>query len=112
MHRRRAEFARDLIRRIGSQLSPDELLRLRANVVEATRNAVLLYPTNATLHGELAEASEELGVISDAVREAREALRLDRLTPHLDKKLPEAMRRRLETKLPEWEKMTSPQPDS
>ena len=40
----------------------------------------------------------------DAVREAREALRLDRLTPHLDKKLPDPVRERLEAQLPAWEK--------
>ena len=42
-------------------------------------------------------------MIPDAVREAREALRLDRLTPHLDKKLPDRLRKRIEAQLPAWE---------
>ena len=95
---------RDLLEQLGSSLGPVDLLRLRADVVHATRTASRLYPTNATLHAELAEASAAIGMIPDAVREAREALRLDRLTPHLDKKLPDPVRKRLEAQLPAWEK--------
>ena len=86
-----------------------------ADAVHATRTASRLYPTHATLHAELAEASAAIGMIPDAMTEAREALRLDRLTPHLDKKLPDAVRKRIEAQLPAWEKSvpaaeTSPAP--
>ena len=98
---------RDLLEQLGPALNPIELLRLRADVVHATRTASRLYPTHATLHAELAQASAEISMIPDAVREAREALRLDRLTPHLDKKLPDDLRKRLEAQLPAWEQSAS-----
>src|SRR5262249_41835631 len=97
-HLRRAAFSRGLIRRMGSQLAPAELLRLRGDVVHATRTAMLLYPTSAILHAELADASAEIGMIPDAVREGREALRLDALMArmnHPDKLLPEPVRAHL-----------------
>ena len=47
-------------------------------------------------------ASGDVGHYGDAVAEAETALRLDGITPHADKKLPEAMARELRTKLPEW----------
>ena len=40
----------------------------------------------------------------DALKEGREALRLDALTPHLDKKLEPSVRVWLESRLPAWEK--------
>ena len=41
-------------------------------------------------------------MFQDAVAEAQEALRLDELTPHLDKKLTQADRERLKAQLPDW----------
>ena len=41
-------------------------------------------------------------MFGDAVSEANEALRLDRITPHADRKLPEDLRRRLEDLIPKW----------
>jgi hypothetical protein len=41
-------------------------------------------------------------MFGDAVKEAEEALRLDQNMPHLDRKLPAAVRARLEARLPEW----------
>ena len=41
-------------------------------------------------------------MFQDSVTEAEEALRLDGITPHLDKKLPDAKREQLGAKLPEW----------
>jgi hypothetical protein len=73
-------------------------------MVEAIRRATLLYPSNASLHAELAEASAEIGMMPDAVREGKEALRLDQLTPHADRKLPASLRNRIERQLPGWEK--------
>jgi hypothetical protein len=43
-------------------------------------------------------------MMPDAVSEAKEALRLDALTPHADRKLPDAVRARLRGQLKEWEK--------
>ena len=108
LHRDRALITRDLLGQVGGSLSPSEALRLRANIVEATRTATRLYPTNASLHARLAEASAEIGMIPDALREAKEALRLDGLTPHTDKKLPDALRARLEAQIPGWEKSATP----
>ncbi len=79
-------------------------MTFRANIVEATRRASRLYPSNATLHARLAEASAEIHMFHDAVKEAREALRLDALTPHLDKKLDPALKKSLQEQLPAWEK--------
>ena len=61
-----------------------------------------LYPTSPILGSPNSRASAEIGMHGDAVTEAEMALRLDGLTPHLDKKLPEALARELKAKLPEW----------
>jgi len=102
LHSERAEVTRDLLKRLGQSLSPSEIIPLQASIVEATRTASRLYPTNATLHARLGEASAEISMFRDAVTEAQEALRLDGITPHLDKKLPDARREQLEAKLPDW----------
>jgi hypothetical protein len=102
LHSERAEVTRDLLKRLGQSLSPSEIIPLQASIVEATRTASRLYPTNAMLHARLAEASAEISMFRDAVTEAQEALRLDGITPHLDKKLPDARREQLEAKLPDW----------
>jgi hypothetical protein len=102
LHRERALVMRDLLSQIGSRLPPLELITFRGNVVEAARNATRLYPTNASLHALLAESSADMNLYPDAVAEAEEALRLDRLTPHADKKLPRSVRKRLEDQLPVW----------
>ncbi len=46
----------------------------------------------------------------DAADEADMALRLDRITPHRDKKLPDAVRNRLETRLPKWKESAAKMP--
>ena len=102
LHSERALVTRDLLKRLGHTLSPREIIPLQASVVEATRTASRLYPTNAALHARLAEASAEISMFRDAVTEAQEALRLDAITPHLDKKLAHAQRVQLEAKLPDW----------
>jgi hypothetical protein len=104
LHHERAAVTADLLRQIGGSLEPGQVLAQRANIVEASRTAMLLYPTNASLHAELAEASADIGMMHDAVSEAKEALRLDALTPHADRKLQGAVRTRLKGKLKEWEK--------
>ena len=102
-HRERARWASLLFKQLGG-LSPKESLPLRANMVEASRKAVLLYPTNASLRARLAEASADIGMYADALAEGKEALRLDALTPHADRKLEPAVRQWLEGKLPGWTK--------
>ena len=46
----------------------------------------------------------------DAIDEAAEALRLDQLTPHLDKKLPENVRKHLESLIPIWKENAAKMP--
>ena len=95
---------------IGSKLKPLEAIRLRGELVKSTRTASLLNPTNAELHARLAHASAEISMYQDAVDEATEALRLDRLTPHRDKKLPESVRERLEALIPTWSENAAKMP--
>jgi O-antigen ligase len=108
IQRRRAAFARELLARIGSQLSPADVIQLEAKIVQSTRLATQLYPSSAQLHAELAEASATLGDVPSAAEEAREALRLDQLTPHADKKLSEPVRKRLSEQLPKWQRKPRP----
>ncbi len=103
LHVRRAEAIRGLLQTVGSQLKPIDLVTFGAEIVKEFRTASLLYPSNATLHAQLAESSAEISKFDDAVQEAEEALRLDALlAPHPDKRLPASTRRRLEARLPEW----------
>ncbi len=102
LHSERALVTRDLLNRIGQTLSPREIIPLQASIVEATRTASRLYPTNATLHARLAKASAEISMFRDAVTETQEALRLDAITPHQDKKLAGAEREELKANLPGW----------
>jgi hypothetical protein len=108
LHRDRALVSRDLLNQLGDGLPPAQAIVLKGNIVEGTRTAVRLNPTSPLLHAQLAEASAEIGVLADAATEAREALRLDRLTPHLDRKLPDSVRDRLEAQLPGWIKAPPP----
>ena len=64
--------------------------------VGSLHRAVELYPNSATTRGKLAVALKVSGDRDAARREADRALRLDRLTPHPDKKLPAELRQRLE----------------
>ncbi len=91
-HLERAQMTTLLLSRLASSLKPLNLAEYRANVIEATRKASLLYPTNASLRARLAEASAELGMTADALKEGRSALDLDARTPHADKKLDPAIR--------------------
>jgi O-antigen ligase len=102
LHSERAQITREILAKVASSLPPTKIIPLQAGIVEATRTASQLYPTNAMLHARLAEASAEVSMFGDAVTEAKEALRLDALTPHADKKLPDAFRERLLAALPQW----------
>jgi O-antigen ligase len=102
IHNERAIRIHNMLRDLGPQLSPLELTEYRAKIVEATRTASRLNPTNSELHARLAHASADISMFHDAVAEASEALRLDHITPHEDRKLPEPVRRRLEESIPRW----------
>jgi MFS family permease len=104
IHLERARTTRDLLRQLAPSLSPREILAMQASIVEATRTASRIYPTNALLHAQLADASAEISMFPDALAEAREALRLDGLTPHENKKLPGSLREHLEAMIPDWSK--------
>ncbi len=106
LHMRRAEAIRGLLQKVGSELTPIELVSYGGEIVKETRTASFLYPSNSLLHARLAESSAEISMFGDAVKEAEEALRLDRLTPHIDRKLPAPTRHRLESLLPEWKGRT------
>jgi hypothetical protein len=103
LHSERAKITRDLLAKVGQKLDPRDIISMQASIVEATRTASRLYPTNATLHARLAEASADVSMFGDAVSEATEALRLDKLlAPHPDKRLSDATRDRLISKLAQW----------
>ncbi len=103
----RIAYAGAILEAQGDQLAPADratLLRDRAN---AAARAVTLYPTDATLQATLAQAAATLGRLPDAIKHGREALRLDALTPHADKKLLDPVRTALEKALAEWESEAS-----
>ncbi len=64
--------------------------------VTAYSRAVMLYPNSARHRAWLALAHRATGDQQSFEQEAVEALRLDRLTPHADKKLPDALRGELQ----------------
>jgi hypothetical protein len=101
LHLRRAEVIRQLLRLVGAELKPLDDIRYKGEIVKDLRIASRLYPSNAQLHARLAEASAEISMGGDAVTEAQEALRLDALTPHPDKKLAPSERERLQAILAE-----------
>ena len=104
----RADRIRALLKRLGSELTPADLVTYGAEIVKETRIATLLYPSSAMLHARLALASAEISEFGGAVIAAEEALRLDSLTPHRDKKLPESLRNRLESQVDEWRSRGKP----
>lgn len=110
LQRHRAAYARAIQARLNGRAEPMEEVLLRTNIARATRLASRLHPTNATLHAELADASLALGQHGEAVKAAREALRLDAITPHNDKKLGHATRARLLAQLPDWERQATSAP--
>jgi hypothetical protein len=102
VHAERARVILQLLGSLGQRLDPVEALKYRGEVVKSMRTAALLHPTNAELHARLAQASAEISMYNDAVTEGAEALRLDRITPHQDKKLARADRERLLALIPQW----------
>jgi O-antigen ligase len=107
VHTACADAMAQVLNAVGPQLSPIEALRYQGKIVAATRRASRLNPTNAQLHARLAEASAAISMYRDAATEAEEALRLDRITPHLDKKLLDPVRTRLQARLPDWQERSA-----
>lgn len=66
--------------------------------IAAYRRAVELYPTRSLYRARLALALKAAGDEAASREQADEALRLDGLTPHADKKLPDELRGELERK--------------
>jgi hypothetical protein len=112
LHDERAIRIHDLLAELSSRLDPAQLTRLKGKIVEATRTASRLNPTSSELHARLAQASADIQMFGDAASEAEEALRLDRITPHADRKLPEGLRRRLEDLIPKWKASAEKMPVS
>jgi hypothetical protein len=112
LHAERANVIHQLLNMVGPKLEPLDALAYRGQLVEATRSATRLNPTSAELHARLAEASAEISMFKDAADEAELALRLDRITPHRDRKLLEAVRQRLETRLPTWTESAAKMPNN
>lgn len=83
--------------------SPELRHALQADLARTSAQAVSLYPNSAALRAELAEAAAASGRTRLAAAQAREALRLDQVTPHAARKLPDALRTRLREALPAWE---------
>jgi O-antigen ligase len=100
--RLRARILDDLLH--SPDLPEVQARHLRVERKNALARASALYPASAQLHAELAEALAAVGSFHLAAREGREADRLDDLTPHKDKKLPEDMRKDLDGAIKRWEK--------
>ncbi len=111
IHRERAKMTTLILKRLGDRLGPKERLNFMADVVNASRLAVRLNPTNAMLHAWLAESSADIHMYPDALTEGQEALRLDKLTPHADRKLDPKIRQWIEANLKDWEKNSKASPD-
>ncbi len=111
IRRRQAAYARRILDDLPADAKPFEILQLKATIVKACRRAAAIYPTNANLRAELAQASADIGMYPDAVREAKQALKLDGMTPHEDKKLSTRLRGLLAAQIPEWQaKADAPPP--
>ena len=67
--------------------------------LEAFRRAVSLYPTNCQYRASLSDILDRTGDIFGARQEAAEALRLDGITPHADKKLRAEQREQLSRRI-------------
>ncbi len=105
VRRLQAQYARMIDQSLRESAPILEPMVVRAKIVSATRKAAQLYPTSPIIRAQLAQAAADLGQHADAVAEAEAALQLDGLTPHLDKKLPEALARELKAKIPEWTRL-------
>ena len=113
LRRRQVNYARLILSELPNDAKPFELLGLKSTIAKASRQAVRIYPTSASLRAELAQASADLGMYPDAVAEAKNALQLDRLMPHADKKLSDQARAYLTGQIERWgEQAKTPPPQA
>jgi O-antigen ligase len=92
------------------EVERERLMKDRADAAELACHA---HPTSATLHDRLAHALAALGHWAPAVAAGRRAIELDGITPHADKKLPDADRDQLVHDLEAWQRAASaPRPES
>ena len=103
VQRLRAKIAREFLDL--PNLIPAERLRIRNDRLDASRAACNLYPADATLRADLAEAYADLNKFPEALDEGRLALELDAANPHKDKKLRDVQRKRLESAMETWKAM-------
>ena len=98
-YRTAAGQAMELAQTADEKGGTEQAGRLRRMGIEWYAESVRLYPTSAVLRAEYAMALKKIGT-SEATTESRrqrdEAIRLDAITPHEDKKLPVGLRARLE----------------
>ena len=111
VHRERAKMSTLIAKRLGDRIRPQDKIKLLGDAVQASRIATQLYPTNAMLHAWLAESSAEVHMYHDALAEGAEALRLDAVTPHADRKLDPKIRLWIESNRSDWEKAANTAPD-
>ncbi len=76
-----------------------QAMRDAERAVGSFQQAVAQYPNSGRYRAQLALAHDAAGDETAFEQQAREALRLDRLTPHADKKLPDQLRDELRRKL-------------
>ena len=110
VRRRQAAYARAILRDLPEDAKPIELIDLKGTIAKACRWCARIYPTSATIRAELAQASADIGMYPDAVREATTALLLDGRTPHDDKKLSRKLREYLRAQIPPWEEIAAAPP--
>ena len=109
MYRQRAQITRMLLDH-PSLTNADLRKDLRQDLVRTYAMAVDIYPNNAPLRADLAEAAAEAGDFGLATRQAEEALRLHEQTPHLDKQLQAPRKASLESRIPDWKQELPPDP--
>ena len=96
----RTAMARDFLRRPNL---PGEVRRaIQSDRLDAAERCVLLSPGNALFRVELAAALADVHQYRRAAGEASRALKLDRQTPHADKKLPPETREQIAADLQAW----------
>ena len=108
VYRQRAQITRMLLNHpalTSAQLRKE----LRQDLLRTSARAVEIYPNNAPLRADLADAAAEAGDFDLAARQAEQALRLHGQTPHLDKQLPADRKTRLESQLLQWKQQFTSQ---
>lgn len=100
VHSFRAGMARAFLE--GPPLSAIERTRIRADRLNSCLASCALYPTQASLRAELADALADSGNFDEALKQGRRARDLDDAMPHLDKKMLPEVRAWLNENMPKW----------